>query len=67
MKKITLRNDFHNSTVTVLANDLQHAYEMFEFGKDQSASKSAKAWTRRVRNALCGNHDCTCGVIRGNQ
>jgi hypothetical protein len=52
MSKVTLTNDFHGTSVTVVvpADGLLSARQ-----------------TRKVRQTLCGMNDCTCGGIRGPQ
>ena len=49
---ITIRNRFHNTSVTVRANlgDILTDGQM-----------------RRIRRELCGISDCRCGTIRGHQ
>ena len=51
-KTVTLRNDFHNTTVDVRPSD---------------AGRLSASQVRRVRRELCGIHDCRCGVVRGPQ
>lgn len=51
-KKFTLRNDFHNTEVSVIVKE----------GEAFSATQQ-----RRVRKALCGVYECRCGTIRGPQ
>ncbi len=50
-RKITLRNDFHQTEATVIAID---------------NIVSARAM-RRAENKLCGISDCRCGGLRGPQ
>lgn len=53
MMLITLRNDFHNSSVTIRANALPHVI--------------TPSQEKRVLRALCGVTGCTCGGVRGPQ
>jgi hypothetical protein len=50
MKTITLRNEFHNTSARVRAN---------ETGETLLSASTV----RRVRRALCGMTDCTCGGV----
>ena len=50
-KKVTLRNNFHNTTSTVFAVD----------------SVISSSSLKRARKKLCGMGDCLCGDIRGPQ
>ena len=50
--RYTLKNDFHNTEVTVLV----------AAGEPLSIHQE-----RRVNAALCGISDCSCGAIRGPQ
>lgn len=53
MPTITLRNDFHNSEVSVRVRSLPATLSPWQ--------------TKRVDRELCGNSDCQCGNIRGPQ
>jgi len=72
MKKIVLKNKFHNTEVTVsVPNEVAAAgaADTWFFLQEQvhgvgRPTEAAKARIRRVRNALCGRRDCTCGVVR---
>lgn len=48
----TLTNSFHNSSVTIKAN---------------SGDRVSRTTFRRVRRALCGISDCTCGREDGTR
>lgn len=50
---ITLRNDFHNTSVNIRANALPHVIPPSQ--------------ERRIRRALCGVKGCACGKVRGPQ
>lgn len=50
---VTLKNDFHNTEVTVRVL--------------RRSTHLTKYQMRRVNNALCGMADCCCGGIRGPQ
>ena len=51
--KLTLTNDFHNTSVNVIVPSLPYTL--------------SERQTRRAMDALCGMGDCTCGSIRGPQ
>jgi hypothetical protein len=53
MAIVTLKNDFHNTRVSV---------RVAEQGAILSPTQR-----RRVERALCGMADCECGTIRGDQ
>ncbi len=53
MMTITLRNDFHNTTVDLRAASLPHTL--------------TPSQERRVLRVLCGVTGCTCGGVRGPQ
>jgi len=50
---LTLKNDFHETSVRLNITTLPHTL--------------SPGQCRRVRRALCGQLDCTCGVICGRQ
>ena len=50
---VTLRNDFHNTSVDVRVPCVPYTL-------------SAGQWSR-VRQELCGMRGCLCGVLRGDQ
>jgi len=54
MKKITLTNDFHNTQATVIPQPVTE-------GRDKGYHKISRKTMLRLRNQLCGLHDCTCG------
>jgi hypothetical protein len=54
MKTIALRNEFHNTSARVRVNE--------------SGETLLRASTvRRIRRALCGLKDCTCGGALGQR
>ena len=60
MARVTLRNDFHNSSVVMMLepkSGVQNTTVVYP-----SAEQFKKA-----KNALCGTDGCTCGGIRGPQ
>ena len=71
MKTIELKNSFHNTSVRVRVPD-----SVAEAGQGEAwlyfqepvstgrATGAEKARLRRVRRALCGMSDCSCGVVR---
>lgn len=61
--KVTLTNDFHNSSVTLLCEVLQHIHSEYTIYPTPSQ-------IRRAKRVLCGVDGCECsGVcgIRGKQ
>ena len=67
MNKITLTNSFHNTEVTVLSNYDSQAETWFHIQWRAYHSKNNSAdykKHRKVFNALCGQRDCCCGVVR---
>lgn len=66
MTTITLTNSFHNTECRVSAKWGETAREAWEEIQIRAmeGDESAKRAKRRVRNALCGSHDCTCGTVR---
>jgi len=60
MRKITLTNDFHNSSATLLAD-----VAMMPCGDVEAVI--AQAAYRRAKRKLCGNPRCGCGGYRGPQ
>ena len=58
---ITLKNDFHNTEVSVRTDFLSH-------GDGRYSIVLTKSQGTRVRRKLCGLGDsCTCGGVRGPQ
>jgi hypothetical protein len=55
MKKITLTNDFHNTSVTLIVKD-HNPGDAVEISSSQYY---------RARRALCGMETCGCGDTRG--
>ncbi len=58
----TLKNDFHQTEITVLATSaalLDRDY--------RDLARSQKATVRRISAKLCGAKGCECGVVRGPQ
>lgn len=63
MKIYTLRNDFHNTTVNVRAQGVQHIWNEINI-------KLSPSQIKRAKKALCGVAWCACGNdagMRGNQ
>ena len=56
----TIRNDFHNTSVKVRCDALQHIHNEIEISPSVSQIK-------RIHRELCGMSDCTCGGICGPQ
>lgn len=57
----TLTNSFHRTSVRV-RNAARTLAILGKYARELTPAERAHA--RRVRNALCGSRDCTCGVIR---
>ncbi len=57
----TLTNSFHNTEVRV--RDADRTLEILS-AIQHTLTRAEKAHARRVRAALCGSPDCTCGVVR---
>lgn len=71
MKKITLKNDFHNTEITVISDydtaretwyHIQENIHAYRAG--DAPTPAQKARYRRIFKALCGSDDCCCGVVR---
>lgn len=61
MKKITLENDFHNTSINLIPIlDLAN-----EFGGDEL--HLSRRQVRRAREALCGVSGCTCSGNAGTR
>lgn len=58
-QKITLGNDFHNSSAVVIAE--------IDERDDRRYVMLSKSQYDRARRKLCGLSQCTCGGIRGIQ
>lgn len=58
--KITLKNDFHNSSVTLNAEVLSHVYHT------ATAYLSANQ-VKRAKQKLCGINGCTCSGDAGTR
>jgi hypothetical protein len=55
--KITLTNDFHNTSVNVMVNGEPGDYEY----------RLSSSQVRRIRRELCGMADCSCGAVRNDE
>lgn len=69
--RITLRNDFHNTEITVLSeydnpSDTWHHIQenLHTYNAADAPTAAEKARYRRIKNALCGSADCRCGTVR---
>lgn len=72
---MTLTNSFHGTECVILVPEgivatgsEREAYNWLQ-GQAQASyyaadSQNARRVLRRVKNALCGSDDCTCGVVR---
>ena len=60
MKKMKMKNNFHNTSYDTRKTevDLERIAQDIAQGR---ASEAEKAFRRRVRKALCGIAGCTCG------
>lgn len=61
-KMVTLKNNFHNTEIRVRASSVV-TLDLYR----GEGTKAQRATARRIRKALCGANDCTCGVVRGPQ
>jgi hypothetical protein len=57
----TIQNPYHNRQVRVRSGPRTLAI-LAKYTYEQTPSERAHA--RRIRAALCGSNDCTCGVVR---
>lgn len=72
MKKITLKNSFHGTQITILAEnhespgDFIERLEITAYRRDipRKVSQSAQKRLSKITKALCGMSDCSCGTIR---
>lgn len=67
MKKVTLTNSFHNTKVVVLTDNNSFADAWAEIQIAAASEQSygpARRKLARIRNVLCGSHDCCCGIVR---
>jgi len=72
MKKMTLKNDFHNTIISVLVPDNIAAggaadtwfYLQTQVHGVAHPIEAAKARLRRIKRVLCGRTGCTCGGVR---
>ena len=71
MTKLILRNTFHGTACTILADDgisPYAAYQQIEclaYGaQDANDRRRNQAKLNRIRRELCGMADCKCGIIR---
>lgn len=55
--KLTLTNNFHNTSVNVVVSDPN------EYGEHTLSDSQV----RRVRRELCGMQECGCGAVRDAQ
>lgn len=68
MKRMTLRNSFHNTSCVILTSQETERDAWLEIQYDAKfahfPTKAAKKKYRRVYKALCGMTDCKCGTVR---
>lgn len=57
--KLTLRNNFHSTCVTVISPVLNHGVHL--------ETQLTRYQLARVNRLLCGVEGCVCGGIRGPQ
>lgn len=65
--KIRLENSFHNTHVIVVSTpEIEENDGIFDWLRYRTFDGDANARRRlaRVKAALCGSRDCTCGVVR---
>ena len=68
MKKVTLKNSFHNTELTILSEEENAATAWQEIQMAAAVEDHygpARRRLARIRNRLCGSTDCKCGVVRG--
>ena len=71
MTKLILRNSFHGTACTILADEGDSPYAAYQqimclaYGAQAVDDRRRnKAKLNRIRRALCGMADCKCGIIR---
>ena len=67
MHKITLRNNYHSTEITVLSkyqSESETWYHIQEPVFSGYPTLAQRAKYRRVHNTLCGADDCLCGTVR---
>jgi hypothetical protein len=68
MKRLTLTNSFHGTSVGVLVPDwVETQAEAWRRIQTQARCRNgvqAQRTAARIRRALCGTRGCTCGVVR---
>ena len=60
MQNVTLKNDYHNTEVTIRCEVLSHIY-------GEVTITPTVRQIERARKELCGSLNCECGGIRGPQ
>ena len=70
MPLVTIKNDFHNSEITIRAEVGEHFETTEEVERGECSSYtvciSDSQW-KRFERELCGIADCYCGRFRGRQ
>ena len=71
MKKLILRNSFHRTECTILADEGDSPYAAYQTISAIAYSslniderRRARRKLARINKALCGMTDCKCGIIR---
>ena len=68
MHKIKLTNSFHGTEAVVIA-DADNAADAWQEIQISAYFEGyhgpANRRLARVRDKLCGSHDCQCGIVRG--
>ena len=71
MKTIKLTNSFHNTKTIVRvpdswSDDPCKVWEQIQWlvHCNLTVDRSDRRKYNRIRNALCGSKDCTCGIVR---
>ena len=71
MKKLILRNSFHGTECTILADEGDSSYAAYQDilcrahgAQDYAERRRNQAKLNRIRRELCGMADCKCGIIR---
>ena len=71
MKKLILKNSFHGTACTILADEGISPYAAYQqiaclaYGAQNADERRRnRVKLNRIRRALCGIAGCTCGIIR---
>lgn len=64
-KKIVLKNSFHNTEMEVDAGrfDPEGTWLSIQLSA-MSGNLKSQMLEKKIRETLCGNSDCNCGIVR---